>query len=115
MGKREVHKYYRVAISPGNYLWTCANTDCNHHMPNHYERMLLNKAFICWQCGEHGIIREEHLKGKPEYFIKETNSVHPICDSCRESGTFPIIHLDDERSEVTDEVIANLAKMMKRG
>jgi hypothetical protein len=115
--KKEIHRYYRVETFPNRFMWACANSNCTHHMPSHYERMLVNKGFICWQCGEHGSLRLEHLNVNPNYFIKETGLIHPICDDCREIDKLPIIHLDEsnENKDVSDEVIANLAKIMKRG
>jgi hypothetical protein len=76
--KRHTHKYYRVGE-----LWTCALPDCLHHMPKHYEPMLLNKGFYCWSCGEINQLREEHLKLNPKYF-SETDKIptHPICWNC---------------------------------
>ena len=83
--KRHPHKYYRVEL-PGQIVWACASGDCPHHMPPHYEQLLLNKQFVCWNCGStNSNILPEHLKLKPEYFLSiddPTFVSHPICRNC---------------------------------
>jgi len=84
-GRRHPHKYYRVKL-PGQYpVWACALEDCSHHMPRHYESLLLHKSFECWNCGEQGKITQEHLDLNSKYFTTLDDvkfPSHPICMSC---------------------------------
>lgn len=66
MSKKHIHKYHHVDTIQGK-LWACALPGCNHHMPIHYENLLIGKFSICWACNEKLILDEEVMKSdKPE-------------------------------------------------
>lgn len=68
--KRHTHKYHKVDLL-GTKIWACALPDCNHHMPNHYSKLVEGKASLCWNCGE-------------EMILDPTNMTQdrPICMNC---------------------------------
>lgn len=81
-GKRHTHKYYRVELSPNQFVWACAHGDCPHHMPSHYEATLLNKNYFCWECGKLSTLRTEHLRLNRDYFTDD-NLQYPRCNDCK--------------------------------
>lgn len=81
--KRHTHRYYRVRMDNNAFIWTCAEPDCMHHMPKHYEPMLLGKSFFCFECGSQDILRGEHLKLNPQYFMADDEfPSRPRCIKC---------------------------------
>lgn len=69
--KRHTHKYYHAQL-PFGHVWACALPDCQHHMPNHYESLLLGKSSICWECGNTFKLNGENMKQDK-----------PICEGCK--------------------------------
>jgi hypothetical protein len=56
----------------GEAIWACSLPDCYHHMPHHYERLMLGKRSICWQCGEETVIMDD----------RAMKMDMPICITC---------------------------------
>jgi hypothetical protein len=68
--KAHIHKYYRAQL-PFGKVWACALSDCNHHMPQHYESLMLGKKSLCTACGEVMSLTEHNL-----------NTERPLCFNC---------------------------------
>jgi formylmethanofuran dehydrogenase subunit E len=67
----QYHKYYKVEVN-GIKVWACSWSDCNHHMPKHYESMVVGKGSYCMQCNEKIILDTENMKNDM-----------PICYNCK--------------------------------
>jgi len=66
--KRHIHKYRKVEVNNVK-VWACALPTCSHHMPKHYENMVLGKMSICWGCGNEFILDERAmLQDMPECY-----------------------------------------------
>lgn len=68
MSKKHIHKYHKIDVNSVD-VWACALPECNHHMPKHYEKMVVGKASICWGCGDFLVLSEANMSmNKPECF-----------------------------------------------
>jgi len=87
--KKHIHKYHHVDTVNGK-LWACAQPECSHHMPKHYEPLLIGKASICWTC--EGLFR-----------LNAENMKHdkPICEACS---------LGDSSDTNIESIITSIAK-----
>jgi len=68
--KHKVHKYMRVEWGKKNsVIWRCVLPDCSHYVS---EGFALNRASLCWLCGEEFILTTKKLARKK-----------PKCDACQ--------------------------------
>jgi hypothetical protein len=98
--KRHNHHYYRAELMPGHIVWTCGAGDCTHHMPPHYESLLLHKNYYCFSCNKVARILQHHLNHDPLYFMEHDTNVlqsHPICYDCAHG-----IVADDDTDSIVD-------------
>lgn len=61
MSKKHTHKYHKVLVS-GVKLFACGFPDCSHHMPKHYESLLIGKASYCWKCGNRMLLDKDNMR-----------------------------------------------------
>src|SRR5439155_475813 len=61
MSKKHTHKYHKVLVS-GVKLFACGFPDCTHHMPKHYESLLIGKASYCWKCGDRMLLDKDNMR-----------------------------------------------------
>jgi hypothetical protein len=48
MRKKHVHKYQRIKLPKGKFIFRCMLPDCSHYL---FEEFILGKSSICWYCG----------------------------------------------------------------
>jgi hypothetical protein len=92
MAAKHVHMYRKVEIN-GVKVFACGLPECSHHMPKHYENLLLGKFSICWKCRE--TMKLDHDNMQFDF---------PWCNNCMKSS---ISGLSGENEVITNKVIIN--------